>query len=460
MADHPNSDPVPDGAALAGWRILYAFLLLLARPLVRLRLAYRARRDPAYGERIQERFARLPAGLPRGAIWFHTVSAGETIAAAPIILALADRHPEVPVLVTTMTPTGSAQVARLLGDRVAHCYAPYDFSSVVSSFFDQLRPRLLVLMETELWPNMLREAADRGVPALLVNARLSERSAAGYARIGPLTRSMLGGLRFIACQYADHAERFLTLGAPADRVSALGSVKFDIRLPADHGERVRALRARWDLSGRPVWIAGSTHPGEEAIVLAAHRQLKARFPELLLILVPRHPERRGEVGALIDQAGFSQAWMSEVDAPRGRDVVLGDTMGELLYLYGLADVAFLGGSLVSVGGHNPIEAAVCRIPLLMGPETFNFPDVVAAFGEAGCLHLISDADSLAERVSDCLADAPARLAAGDAAAEVVARNRGATDRLLELLSAEVRACSVRGAPESAASGRAAGHSDA
>lgn len=439
MADHSQSIANSYSGALAGWRTLYALVLLFARPLVRLRLAYRARRDPAYGERIQERFARLPEGLPHGAVWFHTVSAGETIAAAPIILALADRHPDVPVLVTTMTPTGSAQVARLLDDRVAHCYAPYDFPAVVASFFDQLTPRLLVLMETELWPNMLREAAARDVPALLVNARLSERSARGYARLGALTRSMLESLRFIACQYADHAERFLALGAPADRVAALGSVKFDIRLPADHGERVRSMRERWALGGRPVWIAGSTHPGEEEIVLAAHQRLKARFPELLLILVPRHPERRGEVGALVDQAGFSQAWMSEVDAPAGRDVVLGDTMGELLYLYGLADVAFLGGSLVSVGGHNPIEAAVCGVPLIMGPETFNFPDVVAAFGDARCLHLISDADSLAERVADYLADEPARRAAGKTAVEVVARNRGATERLLELLSAELLA---------------------
>ena len=207
--------------------------------MVRLRLGYRARRDPAYGERVQERFARLPEGLPAGSIWFHTVSAGETIAAAPILLALAERHPDVPVLVTTMTPTGSAQVARLLGDRVAHCYAPYDFPTVVRRFFDLAAPRLLVLMETELWPNMLREAGRRQVPALLVNARLPARSAAGYARVGALTRHMLESLRFIACQYADHAERFLALGAPADRVGVLGSVKFDVRIPASVRARPR-----------------------------------------------------------------------------------------------------------------------------------------------------------------------------------------------------------------------------
>ncbi len=427
------------GAALLGWRALYATLLRLARPLVRLRLARRARRDPAYGDRIGERFARLPDNLPAGAVWFHTVSAGETIAAAPVIRQLTQDHPGVPVLVTTMTPTGSAQVKRLLDDSVAHCYAPYDFPDVVARFFERIRPRLLVLMETELWPNILREADRRNVPAMLVNARLSERSARGYARLGALTRSMLGQLRFIACQYPDHADRFLALGAPPDRIGVLGSVKFDIRLPDDHTARVQEIRRLWNLDGRPVWIAGSTHPGEEEIVLAAHALLKARFPELLLILVPRHPERRAEVGALIDGAGFSQAWMSEVASPAGRDVVLGDTMGELLYLYGVSQVAFLGGSLVSVGGHNPIEAAICGIPLVMGPETFNFPDVVAAFSDAGCLRLATDAETLAARVAGYLADEAARDAAGAAAAEVVRVNAGAMSRLLELLSAEVRA---------------------
>ncbi|MEM8767916.1 MAG: lipid IV(A) 3-deoxy-D-manno-octulosonic acid transferase [Pseudomonadota bacterium] len=436
--------------ALRCWRGLYAVLLLLARPWVHLRLKLRARRDPEYGRRIEERFGHLDPDLPKGAVWFHTVSAGETIAAAPIIARLAETFPEQPVLVTTMTPTGSAQVqARLmepLDNRIAHVYAPYDFPDALRRFFSALEPCLLVLMETELWPNMLRLASERQVPALLVNARLSERSARGYGRIGPLTADMLARLKFIACQYPDHAERFLALGAPADRVGALGSVKFDVELPPDHEARVAALRQDWAIGDRPVWIAGSTHAGEETVVLEAHGMLKAQFPEALLVLAPRHPERRDAVAQLIDEAGFSQGRLSHGDAVPGVDVLLADTMGELLYLYGFSQVAFLGGSLVSVGGHNPIEAAICAQPLVMGPETFNFPDVVAAFSDAGCLTLVQDARSLADVIAGHLGDQALREELGRKAEQVVARNRGATARLEKLLSAELQALGARHTP--------------
>jgi 3-deoxy-D-manno-octulosonic-acid transferase len=340
-----------------------------------------------------------------------------------------------------MTPTGSAQVRQLLGECVAHCYAPYDFPRTIRRFFDQLRPRMLVLMETELWPNMLRAAAARQVPALLVNARLSERSANGYARVGALSRSMLETLDFIACQYPTHAERFLALGARPERLGVMGSVKFDVTLPFDHEARVTQLREAWQLGSRPVWIAGSTHPGEDSVVLDAHQQIQERFPDALLILVPRHPSRCEEVAGLAAARGFRYERLSagSVSGSGHIEVVLGDTMGDLLYLYGLSRIAFLGGSLVSVGGHNPIEAAVCAQPLVMGPETFNFPDVVAAFSDAGCLHLVKDAAGLSEVVGACLADSSACGQAGLAAARVVEQNQGATDRLLDLLRAQLRA---------------------
>lgn len=435
------------------WRTLYQALLVLAYPVVRLRLHWRARREPEYGKRISERTGRVPASVPRHPVWFHTVSAGETIAAAPVIRVLATEFPELDFLVTTMTPTGSAQVKSLLADCVAHCYAPYDFRWGVKRFYATVAPRLLVLMETELWPNLIDQASKRGIPAVLVNARLSQRSARGYARIGALTRSMLDQLSFIACQYPDHAQRFLELGAADGRVSALGSVKFDVRLPADHSERVAELKAAWSLAHRPIWIAGSTHPGEEEVVLAAHKIIRGDCPQACLLLVPRHPARAGEVERLVVAAGFSVARQSELDGSRAvpggasatsvaPDVIVADTMGQLLYLYGLSSVAFLGGSLVSVGGHNPIEAAVCAQPLVMGPETFNFPDVVAAFSDAGCLFLARNAEQLAAHVSNCLSNRALCRDLGNAARDVVARNTGATDRLLDLLRAEIRSASA------------------
>ncbi len=426
------------------WFALYQLLLLVAYPLVRVRILWRARREPEYGQRVGERFGKVPAGIPVGAVWFHTVSAGETIAAAPLISTLVARYPDAPFLVTTMTPTGSQQVRERLqvaSERpVAHCYAPYDFPWAVERFFNRVQPRLLVLMETELWPNLIARATRLGVPVLLVNARLSERSAAGYRRLGGLVRTMLARLTLLACQYPDHAERFRALGAPPERIRILGSVKFDVALPDDADVRVAALRARWDLGDAPVWIAGSTHPGEEAAVLAAHAELRNRVPGARLILVPRHPSRCGEVAALCRERGFRVARQSEPEPgdPRA-DVILGDVMGQLLYLYGLSQAAFLGGSLVPVGGHNPIEPALWGQPLLMGPETFNFPDVVARFVEAGCLVTVQDAGGLAASLAALLSDPEARASAATAARQVVMANRGAGERLLTLLAAQIDA---------------------
>jgi 3-deoxy-D-manno-octulosonic-acid transferase len=425
-------------------RSIYRLLLILAYPLVRVRLRWRARREPGYGERVDERFGYLGADLPRGAVWFHTVSAGETIAAVPLIQTLIDEFPEMPFLVTTMTPAGSAQVRQRLGDRVAHCYAPYDFRAGVERAFARLQPRLLVLMETELWPNLIDVADQRRVPVILINARLSARSARGYARIGALTRDMLGKLRFIACQYPDHAQRFLDLGAASNVVRAMGNIKFDVRLPVDHATELARMRRQWQLAGRPVWIAASTHPGEEAVVIEAHRLLRETIPGACLLLAPRHPERADSVVSLVKSAGLSVVRQSRITAALSDEpaVLLCDSMGQLQYLYGLSRVAFLGGSLVSVGGHNPIEAAICGQPLIMGPETFNFSDVVAAFSDAECLFTVTNAQDLADRLRGLLEDEALRSRLGAAARRVVAENTGGTERLLELLRTEIRARSV------------------
>jgi 3-deoxy-D-manno-octulosonic-acid transferase len=424
-------------------RLVYGAALWLALPAVWARLVWRGHADPAYQPRRSERFGRVPADVPEGPIWFHTVSAGETIAAAPLIRALRAEFPDVPFLVTTMTPTGSAQVARLLPAGVAHCYAPYDFGFAVRRFLARVQPRLLVLMETELWPNLIGATADRNVPVVAINARLSERSARGYARIRWLTRPMLQRLAWIACQYPDHVERFRSLGAPAERVEATGSVKFDLVLPRDHAARVAALRAGWRIGERPVWIAASTHPGEDEVVLAAHRALTARLPNAALVLVPRHPERSEAVAVLAARAGFEVCRLSAGAPASGRfDILLGDVMGELLYLYGLARVAFVGGSLAATGGHNPIEPAALGLPVLMGPHQFNFADVTQRFAEAGSLQTIRDDAGLVAAVARLLSDDELCGRLGAAARQVVAMNGGASERLLARLRTEIRRAAV------------------
>ena len=354
-------------------RLFYPVLLWLARPLVTLRLLWRARREPAYALRRAERFGRIPESIPKGVAWFHTVSAGETIAAVPMIEQLLAAYPDLPFLVTTMTPTGSQQVVERLGERVAHCYAPYDFTRAVRRFFDAVEPRILVLMETELWPNMIGEARRRHLPVLLVNGRLSEKSARGYQRIADLSRPMFETLSGVACQTMAHRDRFVALGADPRRVVVSGSVKFDVRLPRYFEEECAQLRASLGIAeGDLIWIAASTHPGEEEPVLDAFQTLLKQGVSVRLLLVPRHPARAEEVAAMVDARGLSLVRQSHCNEPptTPAQVILGDVMGTLLQLYGVAHVAFVGGSLVPVGGHNPIEPALYQLPIITGPHQF------------------------------------------------------------------------------------------
>ena len=405
-------------------RLLYNIVLHVALPWVWARLFIRARREPAYRERIAERFGRVPAEVSRGVIWFHTVSAGETNAAAPLIRAVAERVRGDTILVTTMTPTGSARVGTLLGESVQHCYAPYDYPWAVRRFLARVRPKALVIMETELWPNLIAATASSGASVHLVNARLSARSYRGYRRIGAFTRRMLERIDGILCQYEDTAERFRALGAAS--VEVTGSVKFDAEMPPDPFG-VGDL----GFGDSPVWIAGSTHAGEEAVVLDAHLGLRRRFPELRLILAPRHPARTPEVQRLAADRGLAVGLLSEraVDV----DVLLGDVMGTLPHLYPFARIAFVGGSLDRTGGHNPIEAAVHGLPVLMGPARFDVEAICARFAAAGCLHPVSGVDDMVEVVEGLLDD-PARCAReGERAKEVVESNRGARQAVVDKL---------------------------
>ncbi len=419
-------------------RLAYQLLLWLVLPVVPLRLWWRGRREPDYRKRWKERFGHPPAPTPVHCIWFHAVSAGEAIAAAPLISALTEEFPSVPFLVTTMTPAGAKQVRSRLGGKVAHCYAPYDFRFAVQRFLRLVQPRLLVLVETELWPNLIDLADRRAVPVLVINARLSERSARAYGRLPGLTKTLLQQLRLIACQYPQHMQRFVALGAAPSKLCTLGSVKFDISLPSDHAEAVVQWRTELQLQGRRVWIAASTHPGEDDIVLDAHRAVRGRIPNASLLLVPRHPARSPELVQLAVRRGLSVARLSDGVAPPP-EVLVCDGFGLLQTLYGLSEVAFIGGSLVPKGGHNPIEAAICGLPLAMGPERFNFEEVAAAFAKANCLTAVTDAPSLADAVVNNFENETARQAAGQRGLEVVRDNSGAQDRLLDILRREIKA---------------------
>jgi 3-deoxy-D-manno-octulosonic-acid transferase len=421
---------------------VYQIVLMLALPLVWLRLQWRARREPAYGHRQAERFGRVPPAVRPHCIWFHTVSAGETIAAAPLISEIAQEFNSTPVLVTTMTPTGSDQVLSRLGECVDHCYAPYDFDFAVQKFYATVQPRILILMETELWPNLISHAYRLRIPVVLVNARLSERSARGYQRVINLTRPMLQQLSTIACQSDEHVARFVSLGADPNSTQALGSVKYDVSLPEGFDRSVARLRRALAIGERPVLIAASTHPGEDEPVVSAFKKLRQRFPELCLLLVPRHPVRAHEVGELVAAAGYTWVLQSDCAAsepPAPTDVIVGDVMGTLLTLYGVADVAFVGGSLVEMGGHNVLEPALCQVPILCGPFQFNFTEVMQVLQDSGGLVTVTDEQTLADAASVWFADTASRHQAGAAAAAALMANRGATQRVKELLRGHISA---------------------
>jgi len=312
-------------------RTLYSLLFHLGLPILALRLLWRAWRAPAYSRRLLERFAFGLPPLKPGGIWIHAVSVGESIAAAPLVRELLARYPALPITITCMTPTGSERIQALFGNQVQHCYLPYDLPWAAARFIRRLQPQLAVIMETELWPNHIHQCAKRGVPVVLANARLSERSARGYARFAKLTAPMLAELSLIAVQSAAEAERFLALGARPECVEVTGSIKFDLRIEPELLAQAQALRAAWHTVQRPVWIAASTHAGEDESVLAAHRLLLQQQPQALLILVPRHPERFASVQQLCVKEGFTTCRRSQGEAP---DVatprLLGDAMGELL----------------------------------------------------------------------------------------------------------------------------------
>ncbi|MBS7326376.1 MAG: lipid IV(A) 3-deoxy-D-manno-octulosonic acid transferase [Thiopseudomonas sp.] len=415
-------------------RTLYSILLYLALPLIAARLWWRGRKAPAYRQRIGERFALGLPALKPGGIWLHAVSVGESIAAAPVVRALQERYPQLPVTVTCMTPTGSERIRALFGDSVQHCYLPYDMPCRARAFLQKLQPVVAVVMETELWPNHIHQCARMNIPVVLANARLSERSARGYARFPKLTAPMLAQLSGIAVQTQAEAERFLQLGARPEAVQVTGSIKFDLHIQPQLLQTAQQLREQWQLEQRKVWIAGSTHEGEDLLMLEAHQQLLQAFPAALLILVPRHPERFDTTYRLCQAQGLEVTRRSRAEpVTAATRVLLGDTMGEMLLLYALADVALVGGSLVPHGGHNLLEPVALGKPVLSGSYVQNFLEIAGQLKDAGALREVSDARETATAVARLWTDQKAWQDMQQAGQQVLKANQGALERLLKVI---------------------------
>jgi len=386
----------------------------------------------SYLQRIGE---RLGIGYPRleRCIWIHAVSVGEVVAAVPLIRALGKRYPDRPLLVTTVTPTGAARVASLFGDDVYHTYIPFEAPQVVNRFFAATKPDIALVLETEIWPNLYRGCGVRGIPLVLVSARISPKSVRSYRRLLPLFRETLSHGIIIAAQSDADAQRFLSLGAAPERTRVTGNIKFDVEIPPDLAVRGRELRA--ELFGeRPVWIAASTHEGEEEIVLDAHRQLLQVIPELLLVLVPRHPQRFAGVREMVSKQRLSVVARTDgKPCDASTQVFLGDTMGELTLFYAASDVAFVGGSLVPIGGHNLLEPAALGLPLVSGVHVFNAQEIADMFVEKGACKLVQDSAELAAEIGRLLSDAQEAARQGDAGRAILERNRGALARLLAMI---------------------------
>lgn len=399
-------------------------------PFAVLRLFWRSIKEPGYRQDIVERFGAYRGSNPGRVIWIHAVSAGETVAAVPLIKRLIEAG--YPCVVTNMTPTGRERVQVLLGDQVENCYAPYDLPGAVDRFLERNNPRLLLTIDTELWPNTLAACERRGIPAAIVNGRMSLRSAIGYERFSLLARPMIESLDLVAVQTQAHAERFVNLGARSGCVNVTGSIKFDGEYAGDHAARLEAARAL--SAGRPVLLAASTHEGEEEALLNLLDALKAVLPGVLLVLAPRHTHRADHVARLCEQQHFSVHGFSQGTVlPAGIDVLLLDVMGELESWFPIARVAFIGGSLVPVGGHNLLEAVRAGTAVIMGPHLYNIDDIAQQFIDHDGMIVVHNDASLRDEVLGLMRDEGRVRRLVSAADAVLMQNRGALDRTVMLV---------------------------
>ncbi len=419
-------------------RLIYSLAWLLILPLAFLHLIVRSRRQPGYLRHWAERLGVAQVLAGTSPIWLHAVSVGETRAATSLIRLLRQRHPERPILLTHTTPTGRDAGRELFGGDVTQAYLPYDFPPLVAMFLRRVRPCAGIILETEIWPNLYAACARRGVPLYLVNARLSARSARGYQRLAWLTRPALRALTGVAAQTAADAARLSALGA--HDVVVTGNLKFDVAAADRSGPLAEDLRQRF--RGRFVWLAASTRDGEETMLLEALAALD--LPDLLLVIVPRHPQRFADVAGLLRarDVGFVRRSAGDMVTDDIR-VFLGDSMGELAAYYAAADLAYVGGSLLPYGGQNLIEAAAAGCPILIGPHTWNFAEAAEQAVARGAARRVADVVELAEAVRELRADAAQRAAMAAAGTAFATENRGATERVYALIAQTLTQCSAR-----------------
>ncbi|MGC3981616.1 MAG: lipid IV(A) 3-deoxy-D-manno-octulosonic acid transferase [Steroidobacteraceae bacterium] len=423
--------------------LLYQLLIRIAAPLVFIATYVRGLRDRSYRDRLLERFGYTQVQFAQSPIWLHAVSVGEVQAATPLIKRLLSNREQRPVLVTTSTPTGAARVRALFAApigaaQLSHAFLPYDTPGAVRRFLRRVQPHCAIIMETELWPNLLNACVRNDIPVVLGSARISPRTATRYQQLRALFAGSLPQVQ-VGAQTAADAERLIALGAQSRHVQVTGNIKFDIEIAEAVRAAGAALSQQW--LARPVWIAGSTHDGEEEQILAAHQGVLAKHPDALLILAPRHPQRFAQVGALLKTAHVSFVTRSNQHAVGSEHtVLLLDTLGELTSFYAASLIAFVAGSLVPVGGHNLLEPAALSLPLISGPHTFNAPDVADRLAERGALRYVYSADELGEVVLELLGNAEERKRQGAAALAVVQESTGALAQLLALIQ---RHCKVQ-----------------
>ncbi len=410
-------------------RFLYTLVLCLLLPFIFMKLVMRARRQPEYLQHLGERFGFYRKRCDKSVIWLHAVSVGETRATVSLVKKLCTAYPDCQILLTHTTPTGRATSEQLYGDAVMRAYLPYDYPFAIRRFLRHFRPKIGILMETEIWFNLIHEGHEAAVPMLLLNARLSEKSAAGYARVATLVRSALHELTHVSAQTAADSARLTRLGAR--NVSVMGNLKFDIVPPPAMLELGNVLREQFG-KNRQVFLAASTREGEEALLLDAWQAVHI---DALLVIVPRHPQRFADIAAMLDKRGLSYQKRSE-HRPIAPDVqvVLGDSMGEMFAYYAAADLAFIGGSLLPFGAQNLIEACSVGTPVLIGPHTFNFADATRLAIEAGAAIRVEDATELVQTAHKLLGDADALIAMKQQGIRFVAAHQGATDKALIVIA--------------------------